>query len=49
MQKENKTVLAGTRSDSWCLVERSGFCVRCRQAAIIFFFVIGIASRKVRR
>src|SRR5207245_4976850 len=23
-------VLAGTRSDSWCLVERSGFGVRCR-------------------
>ena len=40
-------VLAGTRSDSWCLVERSGFGVRCRQAAIIFSFVIGIASRKV--
>ncbi|MGA8590906.1 MAG: hypothetical protein WB803_16705, partial [Pseudolabrys sp.] len=38
-------VLAGTRSDSWCLVERSGFGVRCRQAAIIFSFVIGIASR----
>jgi hypothetical protein len=40
-------VLAGTRSDSWCLVERSGFGVRCGQAAIIFSFVIGIASRKV--
>jgi hypothetical protein len=25
-----KVVLAGTRSDSWCLVERSGFGVRCR-------------------
>jgi hypothetical protein len=25
-----KCVLAGTRSDSWCLVERSGFGVRCR-------------------
>jgi hypothetical protein len=23
------SVLAGTRSDSWCLVERSGFGVRC--------------------
>jgi hypothetical protein len=23
-------VLAETRSDSWCLVERSGFGVRCR-------------------
>jgi hypothetical protein len=40
-------VLAGTRSDSWCLVERSGFGVRCRQAAIIFSFVIGIASKNV--
>jgi hypothetical protein len=40
-------VLTGTRSDSWCLVERSGFGVRCRQAAIIFSFAIGIASRKV--
>jgi O-methyltransferase len=26
----NNYVLAGTRSDSWCLVERSGFGVRCR-------------------
>ena len=34
-------------SDRRCLVERSGFGVRCRQAAIIFSFVIGIASRKV--
>jgi hypothetical protein len=25
-----KFVLAGTRSDRWCLVERSGFGVRCR-------------------
>ena len=40
-------VLAETRSDRRCLVERSGFGVRRRQAAIIFSFVIGIASRKV--
>jgi hypothetical protein len=40
-------VLAETRSDRWCLVERSGFGVRCRYAAIIFSFAIGIASRKV--
>src|SRR5262245_66637663 len=40
-------VLAGTRSDSWRLVERPGFGVRCRWAAIIFSFVIGIASTKV--
>ena len=39
-------VLAGTRSDSWCLVERSGL-VFVAVAAIIFSFVIGIASRKV--
>jgi hypothetical protein len=26
----SKCVLAGTRSDSWCLVERSGLGVRCR-------------------
>jgi hypothetical protein len=41
-----QSVLAGTRSDSWCLVERSGFGVRCGQAAIIFSFAIGVASRK---
>jgi hypothetical protein len=35
-------LLAGTRSDRRCLVERSGFDVRCRYAAIIFSFVIGI-------
>ena len=40
-------VLAETRSDSWCLVERSGFVVRRDQAAIIFSLAIGIASRKV--
>ena len=40
-------VLAKTRSDSRCLVERSGFGVRRDQAAIIFSFVIGTASRKV--
>jgi hypothetical protein len=40
-------VLAGTRSDSRCLVERSGFVVRRDQAAIIFSFAIGMASRKV--
>jgi hypothetical protein len=28
--ERGSTVLAGTRSDSWCLVERSGFGVRCR-------------------
>ena len=39
-------VLAETRSDRRCLVERSGFGV-CRYAAIIFSFTIGIASRKV--
>ena len=26
----SSVVLAGTRSDRWCLVERSGFGVRCR-------------------
>jgi transposase len=31
-------VLAETRSDIWCLVERSGFGVGCDQAAIIFSF-----------
>ena|SRR6266571_4837163 len=46
-QYANIGVLAETRSDSWCLVERSGFAVRRCQAAIIFSFVIGIASRKV--
>jgi putative transposase len=40
-------VLAATRSDSRCLVERSGFAVRRDQAAIIFSFAIGSASRKV--
>ena len=40
-------VLAETRSDIWCLVERSGFGVRCDQAAIVFSLAIGIASRNV--
>ena len=37
------TLLAGTRSDSRRLIERSGFGVMS-QAAIIFSFVIGIAQ-----
>jgi hypothetical protein len=41
------TVLAGTRSDRRHLVERSGIDVRRCQAAIIFSFVIGNASKKV--
>ena len=40
-------VLSGTRSDSWWLVERSGFVVRRDQAAIVFSFAIGMAFRKV--
>ena len=47
MKPSASCVLAGTRSDRGCLVERSGFGVRCRQAAIIFSLVIGIASRNV--
>jgi UDP-glucose 4-epimerase len=39
--------ISGTRSTRRYLVERSGFSVRCRQAAIIFSLVIGIASRNV--
>jgi hypothetical protein len=42
-----EAVLAGTRSDSQCMVERSGFVVRRDQAAIIFSFAMGMASRKV--
>src|SRR5262245_54188157 len=38
--QSRKAALAG------CLLERSGFGVRCRYAAIIFSFAIGIASRK---
>jgi putative transposase len=30
LRTTNVIVLAGTRSDSWCLVERSGFGVRSR-------------------
>src|ERR1700731_2415028 len=41
------SVLAETRSDRQCLIERSDFGVRRCQAAIIFSFVIGIASRNV--
>ena len=40
-------VLAETRSDRQCLIERSDFGVRRCQAAIIFSFAIGIASRNV--
>ena len=40
-------IYAGTRSDSRRLIERSGFGVPMSQAAIIFSFVIGIASRNV--
>jgi hypothetical protein len=41
------SVLAGTRSDRRRLVERSGVAVRCGQAASIFSFVSGTASRNV--
>jgi hypothetical protein len=47
IQGRGDKVLAGTRSDIWCLIERSVFGVRSGQAAIIFSFVTGIASRKV--
>jgi hypothetical protein len=40
-------VLAETRSDRRCLIKRSDFGVRRCQAAIIFSFAIGIASRNV--
>ena len=40
--RANQTVLVKTRSDRRCLVERSGFGVRCDQAAINFSFVNGI-------
>ncbi len=47
MKIQCPAVLAETRSDRRRLIERSGFGVRRCQAAIIFSFVIGIASRNV--
>ena len=40
-------VLADTRSDRRCLVERSGLMSDVLKAALIFSFVIGSASWKV--